>query len=171
LRRMAQLPVHQVTRCHEGTYGIEQPEAAEGREARQEACRPRPGIRERQDGGTRAQGRQVAGRGSSSSAASRAVRCRSTGRVPKRGFHNPFRTEYEVVNLDQLALRFEAGAVVTPELLLEQGIVKGGRPVKVLARGEGRQTAHGAGTQVQRQGRRTDSRGRRTGRSDRMRCQ
>ena len=57
-------------------------------------------------------------------------------RVPKRGFHNPFRIEYEIVNLDQLALRFEAGAVVTPELLLEQGIVKGGRPVKVLARGE-----------------------------------
>jgi len=57
-------------------------------------------------------------------------------RVPKRGFHNPFRVEYEVVNLDVLALRFEAGAVVTPELLREQGIVKGGRPVKVLARGE-----------------------------------
>jgi large subunit ribosomal protein L15 len=57
-------------------------------------------------------------------------------RIPKRGFHNPFRTEYEIVNLDQLALRFEAGTLVTPELLIEQGVVKGGRPVKVLARGE-----------------------------------
>jgi large subunit ribosomal protein L15 len=57
-------------------------------------------------------------------------------RVPKRGFHNPFRTEYEIVNLDELALRFEAGAVITPELLVEQGIVKGGLPVKILARGE-----------------------------------
>jgi large subunit ribosomal protein L15 len=57
-------------------------------------------------------------------------------RVPKRGFHNPFRTEYEIVNLDVLASRFEAGAVVTPELLCEQGIVKGGRLIKVLARGE-----------------------------------
>ena len=58
-------------------------------------------------------------------------------RVPKRGFHNPFRVEYEVVNLDTLAARFEAGAVVTPELLRERGLVAGGRrPVKVLGRGE-----------------------------------
>src|SRR5690606_32776779 len=58
-------------------------------------------------------------------------------RVPKRGFHNPFRTEYDVVNLDTLAAAFEAGAVVTPEALREQGLVPGGRrPVKVLARGE-----------------------------------
>src|SRR5512143_4303168 len=40
-------------------------------------------------------------------------------RVPKRGFHNPFRVEYEVVNLDTLALKFEAGTVITPELLRE----------------------------------------------------
>jgi large subunit ribosomal protein L15 len=58
-------------------------------------------------------------------------------RVPKRGFHNPFRVEYEVVNLDQLSDRFEAGAVVTPELLRERGLVpRGRRPVKVLARGD-----------------------------------
>ena len=44
-------------------------------------------------------------------------------RVPKRGFHNPFRVEYDVVNLDTLAARFEAGAVVTPELLRERGLV------------------------------------------------
>src|SRR5436853_2213304 len=57
-------------------------------------------------------------------------------RVPKRGFHNPFRVEYEVVNLDTLEAKFEAGTVVTPELLREQGIMSGGnRPVKVLARG------------------------------------
>src|SRR5882762_1669910 len=58
-------------------------------------------------------------------------------RVPKRGFHNPFRVEYEVVNLDTLAARFDAGTVVTPELLLEQRLISGGnRPVKILARGE-----------------------------------
>ena len=58
-------------------------------------------------------------------------------RVPKRGFHNPFRVEYEVVNLDTLAARFDAGTVVTPELLREHGLVGGGaRPVKVLARGD-----------------------------------
>src|SRR5688572_22807433 len=58
-------------------------------------------------------------------------------RVPKRGFHNPFRVEYEVVNLDQLEARFDAGAVVTPEALRELGLVaRGARPVKILARGE-----------------------------------
>jgi len=58
-------------------------------------------------------------------------------RVPKRGFHNPFRVEYEVVNLDTLAARFEAGAVVTPELLREQGLIAGSRSrLKVLGRGE-----------------------------------
>jgi large subunit ribosomal protein L15 len=58
-------------------------------------------------------------------------------RVPKRGFHNPFRVEYEVVNLDTLAERFEAGTVVTLELLLEHGLVSGGKHlVKVLGRGD-----------------------------------
>jgi len=59
-------------------------------------------------------------------------------RVPKRGFFNLFRVEYAVVNLDDLAQRFEAGTVVTPELLRETGMVKGaaGRMVKVLARGD-----------------------------------
>jgi large subunit ribosomal protein L15 len=57
-------------------------------------------------------------------------------RLPKRGFHNPFRTEYDVVNLDTLADRFEAGTLITPELLEQRGLVGGGRPVKVLARGD-----------------------------------
>jgi large subunit ribosomal protein L15 len=58
-------------------------------------------------------------------------------RVPKRGFHNQFRVEYEVVNLDTLGERFDAGTVVTPELLRERGLVAAGASrVKVLARGE-----------------------------------
>ena len=58
-------------------------------------------------------------------------------RVPKRGFHNPFRTEYAVVNLDALAERFDAGTVVTPELMREKGLVRGKRlQIKVLARGD-----------------------------------
>ena len=58
-------------------------------------------------------------------------------RIPKRGFHNPFRIEYAVVNLDTLGDRFEAGAVVTPELLRERGVVRTSRqPVKVLGRGD-----------------------------------
>jgi large subunit ribosomal protein L15 len=58
-------------------------------------------------------------------------------RVPKRGFHNPFRIEYEVVNLDALVLKFDTGAVITPELLREHGMVsRGTNKVKILARGD-----------------------------------
>jgi large subunit ribosomal protein L15 len=58
-------------------------------------------------------------------------------RVPKRGFHNPFRVEYEVVNLDLLAAKFDTGTVVTPELLRAQGLVaRGTSPIKILARGD-----------------------------------
>src|SRR3989338_6628626 len=60
-------------------------------------------------------------------------------RVPKRGFHNPFRVEYEVVNLDTLGLKFDAGTVVTPELLRERGIVSANTGlIKVLGRSEER---------------------------------
>jgi large subunit ribosomal protein L15 len=58
-------------------------------------------------------------------------------RIPKRGFHNPFRVEYAVVNLDTLAERFDAGVVITPELLRERGLVRRADAlVKVLARGD-----------------------------------
>ena len=58
-------------------------------------------------------------------------------RVPKRGFHNPFRVEYDVVNLDTLSERFDAGAVVTADALRDKGILqRSKRPLKVLARGE-----------------------------------
>jgi large subunit ribosomal protein L15 len=58
-------------------------------------------------------------------------------RVPKRGFWNPFRVEYEVVNLDSLGEKFDAGTVITPDLLRERGMIaRGAKPVKVLARGE-----------------------------------
>ena len=54
-------------------------------------------------------------------------------RVPKRGFTNIWKTEYAVVNLSQLA---ELEGDVTPESLKEQGLVRSGRPVKVLGDGE-----------------------------------
>ena len=58
-------------------------------------------------------------------------------RVPKRGFTNPFRVEYAVVNLDTLAEVFDAGSAVTPELLVERGIVRDARaPIKILGRGD-----------------------------------
>src|SRR5262245_54130539 len=58
-------------------------------------------------------------------------------RVPKRGFHNPFRVEYAVVNLDTLAEVFDTGSSVTPEVLRERGLVRHAHaPVKVLGRGD-----------------------------------
>ena len=58
-------------------------------------------------------------------------------RVPKRGFTNIFRTEYDVVNLDQLEAAFDAGATVTVETLREHGLVGSRKSlVKILGRGE-----------------------------------
>ncbi len=58
-----------------------------------------------------------------------------TRRVPKlKGFNNPFRVEYAVINLDTLE-RFE-GTEVSPEALRERGLVHKQGLVKVLGRGE-----------------------------------
>ena len=58
-------------------------------------------------------------------------------RVPKRGFHNPFSVDYAVVNLDTLGQRFDAGTVVTVELLRERHLIPASADrVKVLGRGE-----------------------------------
>lgn len=54
----------------------------------------------------------------------------------RRGFRNPFRVEYQPVNLDDLD-RFDDGADVTPESLKEMGVLRSIRqPVKILAAGE-----------------------------------
>ena len=56
-------------------------------------------------------------------------------RLPKRGFTNISRKEYAIVNLDVLN-RFEEGTEVTPELLIETGVVKSEKAgIKVLAKG------------------------------------
>jgi len=58
-------------------------------------------------------------------------------RIPKRGFTNIFRREYEVVNVDRIAEVFDAGTVVTPELLRAHGLIaRAEAKVKVLARGD-----------------------------------
>ncbi|MFO7652642.1 MAG: 50S ribosomal protein L15 [Candidatus Krumholzibacteriia bacterium] len=58
-------------------------------------------------------------------------------RVPKRGFTNIFKKEFQLVNLDQLDARFESGASVNAGELAAVGLVKyADRPVKLLARGE-----------------------------------
>jgi large subunit ribosomal protein L15 len=54
-----------------------------------------------------------------------------------RGFVNIFRVEYEVVNLRQLAARFEAQSEVDPQRMVEAGLVKSTRrPIKVLGSGD-----------------------------------
>src|SRR5512134_2100659 len=56
-------------------------------------------------------------------------------RLPKRGFHNPFRTAYEVVNVGQLEA-FDAGAEVTPEALRGRRLLRRGDcQLKVLGDG------------------------------------
>ena len=59
-------------------------------------------------------------------------------RLPlRRGFNNFFRKEYAIINLGDLAERFEAGSVVTPEVLLERRIVRNLEDgIKVLGDGE-----------------------------------
>lgn len=57
-------------------------------------------------------------------------------RLPKRGFHNPFRKEFEVVNLAALNA-FDADTEVGPVVLKQMGLVRrGGMPVKILAKGK-----------------------------------
>ncbi|SOC55785.1 50S ribosomal protein L15 [Ornithinimicrobium cerasi] len=58
-------------------------------------------------------------------------------RLPKlRGFKNPFKTTYQVVNLDQLGSLFPEGGTVTVTDLVERGAVRKGHLVKVLGDGE-----------------------------------
>ena len=58
-------------------------------------------------------------------------------RQPKlRGFKNPFKTTYQVVNLDRLAELYPAGGAVTADDLVAKGAVRKGQPVKVLGVGE-----------------------------------
>jgi large subunit ribosomal protein L15 len=56
-------------------------------------------------------------------------------RVPKRGFVNPTRVEYQVVNVGQLAVA-PAGTMVDRAWLRERRLVRKGGPIKVLAGGE-----------------------------------
>ncbi|MFE4668402.1 50S ribosomal protein L15 [Streptomyces sp. NPDC056716] len=58
-------------------------------------------------------------------------------RLPKlKGFKNPFKTEYQVVNLDKLAALYPEGGEVTVEALVANGAVRKNSLVKVLGQGE-----------------------------------
>ena len=99
--------------------------------------------RKRVGRGIGGKGGKTAGRGSKGQGARNTVSPRFEGgqtplhrRTPKsKGFTNPFRVEYHVVNLSTLDA-FDADAEVTPETLRERGLVAKRGLVKVLARGE-----------------------------------
>ena len=58
-------------------------------------------------------------------------------RLPKlKGFKNPFKVQYQVVNLDRISALFPEGGTVAPADLAARGAVRSGRPVKVLGQGE-----------------------------------
>jgi large subunit ribosomal protein L15 len=86
---------------------------------------------------------KTAGRGTKGSKARGTVSARFEGgqmplhmRLPKlKGFKNPFRVEYQVVNLDRLAALYPGGGSVTVDDLVAKGAVRAGRPVKVLGTG------------------------------------
>ena len=78
---------------------------------------------------------QGSGQGVQSGRGHKGAKSRS-GFTHKRGFNNIFRVEYEVVNLDTLGERFDAGVDVTVELLRERGLVSRTGRVKVLGRGD-----------------------------------
>ena len=58
-------------------------------------------------------------------------------RLPKRGFKNIFKREYAIVNIRDLVKKFKENEEITPEKLLEVGLVKKKRqPIKILAEGD-----------------------------------
>ena len=58
-------------------------------------------------------------------------------RLPKlKGFKNPFKVEFQVVNLDRIGVLFPEGGTVTVEDLVAKGAVRDSAPVKVLGSGE-----------------------------------
>ncbi|MBM3602326.1 MAG: 50S ribosomal protein L15 [Alphaproteobacteria bacterium] len=62
-------------------------------------------------------------------------------RLPKRGFHNPFKVSYTLINLDDLQQLVDSGSdlvkgAITIEALRQSGLVRDNLPVKLLSRGE-----------------------------------
>ena len=58
-------------------------------------------------------------------------------RIPKRGFNNIFAKEFATVNVSELEKRFENGAVVDAQALIESGAIKNAKDgIKILGNGE-----------------------------------
>jgi large subunit ribosomal protein L15 len=109
--------------------------------------RPAPGAKtakRRVGRGEGGKGGKTAGRGTKGSGARQTVPQNFEGgqmpfhmRVPKlRGFKNPFRVEYQVVNLSRLGELFPEGGTVGVDELVAVGAVRANQPVKILGTGE-----------------------------------
>lgn len=118
----------------------------EGASLKVHHLRPAPGARTAKTRVGRGQGSKgkTAGRGTKGTKARYQVPAHFEGgstpihmRLPKlRGFKNPFRTTYQVLNLDRLSVLYPEGGAVTVEDLVAKGAVRDGQPVKVLGTGE-----------------------------------
>jgi len=108
--------------------------------------RPAPGAKTAKTRVGRGEGSKgkTAGRGTKGSKARYQVPASFEGgqmplhmRLPKlKGFKNPFKVEFQVVNLDRINALFPDGGTVGVEELVERGAVRQGLPVKVLGSGE-----------------------------------
>jgi large subunit ribosomal protein L15 len=108
--------------------------------------RPAPGAKTAKTRVGRGEGSKgkSAGRGTKGTKARKNVSAAFEGgqmpihmRLPKlKGFRNRFRTEYQVVNVGDLARLFPDGGAVSPDALVAAGAVRKGQPVKVLGEGD-----------------------------------
>ena len=109
--------------------------------------RPAPGAKtakRRVGRGEAGKGGKTAGRGTKGSGARGSMPANFEGgqmplhmRLPKlKGFKNPFRTEFQVVNLSRLGELFPEGGAVDVDDLVAAGAVRAGQPVKILGNGE-----------------------------------
>ena len=109
--------------------------------------RPAPGAKtakHRVGRGEGGKGGKTAGRGTKGTGARKGTPANFEGgqmplqmRLPKlRGFKNPFRVEFQVVNLDKLGNLFPDGGTVGVDDLVAAGAVRANQPVKVLGNGE-----------------------------------
>ena len=119
----------------------------EGAPLKPHHLRPAPGAKTAKTrvGRGRAGARgKTAGRGTKGSKARGTVSARFEGgqmplhmRLPKlKGFKNPFRVEYQVVNLARLSALYPDGGTVNIDDLVDKGAVRAGRPVKILGTGD-----------------------------------
>jgi len=108
--------------------------------------RPAPGAKTAKTRVGRGEGSKgkTAGRGTKGTGARKTVGANFEGgqmplhmRLPKlRGFQNPFKVTFQVVNVGRLGEAFPAGGSVTVDDMVEAGLVRKGQPVKVLGTGE-----------------------------------